>query len=564
MRVEDTAILPDASANRLIVTASTNELAAVEDIVKKLDKVSAQSASVRVFKIKSAEPDKVAEILSTALVTYDSYGRPRKRVSVSVDPKSRTIIAAGDPKELQGVSVIIDQLDSTLGGQPERRMKVLPATMGKASELLTKVRAVYDDQVKAQPELAASDVLMLEDSASNQIILAGSDKQLKLIEDIAAQLETAAMAQDARETRVYELTSTAAPELATTVRALYQEAIKSHPTAPASQAMLLPDVNANRLIVLATTNDLKMIDDIIQKIDKTEAQTGRTRVFKLKSAEAQQVATILSTALVQIGPYGRSTPRVSVGSDLQNNLLIVSGAPPDLQSAAVIVEQMDTMLAKEPRQMRVVTLKTGLASEVATRVKQLYQDQLKGKAKTSPSDAMIMGDDVTSRLIIAASDSHMKLIEEIVGQLQEIGDGTARQTRVVHLQRNSATSITAMVTQLFKPPDREPGPNQRLAVTASGDDRTMVLDAAGPVLERVEQLIKNLDGEEALGKVEVRTYQMPEGNAGDLAATLARLFSEEAGQATPSVLAPRFEADGAANVLMAAAHQRPVRRQSTS
>src|SRR4029079_10450568 len=108
-----------------------------EEIVKKLDKVSAQSASVRVFKIKSAEPDKVAEILSTALVTYDSYGRPRKRVSVSVDPKSRTMIAAGDPKELQGVSVIIDQLDSTWGRQPERRRKVLPATMGKASELLT-------------------------------------------------------------------------------------------------------------------------------------------------------------------------------------------------------------------------------------------------------------------------------------------------------------------------------------------------------------------------------------------------------------------------------------------
>ena len=95
MRVEDTAILPDASANRLIVTAATNELALVEDIVKKLDKVSAQSASVRVFKIKSAEPDKVAEILSTASVTYDSYGRPRKRVSVSVDPKSRTSLRRG-------------------------------------------------------------------------------------------------------------------------------------------------------------------------------------------------------------------------------------------------------------------------------------------------------------------------------------------------------------------------------------------------------------------------------------------------------------------------------------
>ena len=552
VRAEDTSILPDASANRLIVTASTNELALVEDIIMKLDKVSAQSASVRVFKVKSAEPEKVAEILSNALVSYDSYGRPRKRISVSVDPKSRTIIAAGDPKELQGVSVIVEQLDSTLGSQPERKMKVLPVKSGNIKEFITKLRAVYEDQVTARPELGTSDILILEDRTSNQLILAGSDNQLQLIEDIAGQLDLSATVLEERETRVYELTSTSAQELVATVKSLYQEAIKGNPPPPASQALLLPDVNANRLIVSATTNDLKVIDDIIQKIDKTEAQTGRTRVFKLRSAEAQQVATILSTALVQLGPYGRSTPRVSVGSDTQNNLLIVSGAPQDLQSAAVIVEQMDQMLAREPRQLRVVTLKTGLASEVANRVKQLYQDQLKGQVKTSPADATILGDDVSSRLIITATESHMKLIEEIVGKLQETGEGSGRQLRVVGLQRNSAASIAAMITQLFRLQVSSRDPSQRLAVSASDDDRTLVLDAAGPLLLQVEELVKTLDGEEALGKVEVRTYQMPEGNATDLASTLARLFAEKAGS-SGSALAPKFEADGTANVIMVAA-----------
>ena len=557
VRVEDTGILPDASANRLIVTAATNELDVVEEIVKKLDKVSAQSASVRVFKLKSAEPDKVAEILEKALVSYDAYGRPRKRISISVDPKTRTIIAAGDPKELQGASVVVEQLDSTLGGQPERRMKVLPVKAGRASDLMTKVRAIYDDQVKAQPELGATEVLMLEDRTSNQLILAGSDKQLKLIEEIAAQLETSALVMEPRETRIYDLTSTAAQDLSVTVKSLYQEAMKAHPIPPASQPMFLPDANANRLIVSAATNDLKLIDDIIQKIDKTEAQTGRTRVFKLKSAEAEKVATILSSALVQINAYGRSTPRVSVGTDVQNNLLIASGAPQDLQSAAVIVEQMDQILANEPRQLRVVALKTGLASEVANRVKQLYQDQLKGQPKTGPADAMILGDDVSSRLIITASESQMKVIQDIVDKLQETGEGAGRQLRVVNLQRNSATSVTAMITQLFARQVSSRDPSQRLAVSASGDDRTLVVDAAGPMLERVEQLIKTLDGEEALGKVEVRTFQMPEGNAADLASTLARLFAERtgqpdrSGQGTPIGLSPRFEADG--SVIMVAA-----------
>ena len=51
-----------------MLSGPTNELDVVEDIVKKLDKVGAQSASVRVFKLKQAEPEKVVEILQSAMV----------------------------------------------------------------------------------------------------------------------------------------------------------------------------------------------------------------------------------------------------------------------------------------------------------------------------------------------------------------------------------------------------------------------------------------------------------------------------------------------------------------
>jgi type II secretory pathway component GspD/PulD (secretin) len=310
---QDTLILPDVSANRLIVTGTSNELSAVEDLIKKLDKVSAQSGTVRVFKLKSADPAKVLEILLNTLTSYDSYGRQRRRVGVTLDAKTRTIIVAGDPKELQSLqnaALIIEQLDTALGQQAERKIKVLSLKQAKVADLSSKVRQLYNDQLAGRPELGTTEVLILEDAPSNQLILAGSEAQLGLIEQITTQLETSSLVTEPRETKVYELTSTTAPELATTVKSLYQEAIKAHATSPASQALIMPDVNANRLIVSASTNDLAVIDDIIQKIDKTEAQSGRTRVFRLKQAEAEQVGTILSTALVQMTPAGRQVPRV--------------------------------------------------------------------------------------------------------------------------------------------------------------------------------------------------------------------------------------------------------------
>lgn len=634
-QTQDTSILPDATANRLIVTASTNELALVEEIIKKLDKVTAQSGTVRVFKLKSADPTKVVEILGNALTSYDSYGRARRRVGVTLDAKTRTIIVAGDPKELQSLqnaAVIIEQLDSALGAQAERKIKVVALKQAKVTEFSPKVRQLYNDQLASQPDLGTTDILILEDTPSNQLILAGSDTQLALIEKIIGDLQNAVVAQGARETRifdvgapeettrlqpliqqlyqdqwksreagdpadaqivsdtktgrlivtgrtnhlaeierifarlnapvtnaepretrVYDLATTTATELAASVKSIYQEQLKTRAAAPASQALILPDVTANRLVVSAGTNELAVVDEIVQKLDKVEGQTGRTRVFKLKSAEAEQVGTILSSALVQVSTYGRSIPRVTVGTDPVNNLLIVSGNPSDLQAAAKIVEQMDSMLATEPRQLRVVALKSGLATEVSTRVKQLYQDQIKGRPKTGAADALILGDDVANRLIITASDSHMKLIEEIVGQLQEAGEGAGRQIRALPLQRNSATSVAAMVSQLFSRETRSDDPGQRLVVTSSSDDRMLVVEGAGKALEKVEQLVKTLDGEGATGALEVRTYQIPEGSASDLAQSLERLFAERAGPRGASTLTPRFEADPKANILMVAA-----------
>ena len=91
---------------------------------------------MRVFKLKYADPSKVLEILTNALTSYDSFGRARRRVGVTVDAKTRSIIVAGDPKELQSLqnaAIIIEQLDNALGQQAERKIKVLTLKQTKVS-----------------------------------------------------------------------------------------------------------------------------------------------------------------------------------------------------------------------------------------------------------------------------------------------------------------------------------------------------------------------------------------------------------------------------------------------
>ncbi len=116
------------------------------------------------------------------------------------------LIATGDPKDLQGASVMIEQMDS-LGAQPERKMKVLPIKAGRVAELTSKVRQLYQDQAKNLPELGVSDAMFLEDPASNQMIVTGTDAQMKVIERIIQELQSSQAGLPARETAIYDLGS---------------------------------------------------------------------------------------------------------------------------------------------------------------------------------------------------------------------------------------------------------------------------------------------------------------------------------------------------------------------
>ena len=350
-------------------------------------------------------------------------------MGVTVDSKTRSIIVAGDPKELQSLqnaAIIIEQLDNALGQQAERKIKVLTLKQSKVSEMLPKVRQLYNDQLASKPDLAATEVLMLDDPTSNQLILAGSDAQLELVDSILHQLQTAQVQkgqretkiieigqvdemqrllplvrqlyrehwrdkagdpadaqivaddrnsrfivtartnhiaeiesivtqlragttdQAARETRIYDLTTATAKELASTVKSLYQEQAKNRPGVRLEDTAILPDASANRLIVTASTNELSLVEDIIKKLDKVSAQSASVRVFKIKSAEPDKVAEILSTALVSYDSYGRPRKRVSVSVDPKSRTIIAAGDPKELQGVSVIIEQLDRLWAARP------------------------------------------------------------------------------------------------------------------------------------------------------------------------------------------------------------------------
>ena len=239
-------------------------------------------------------------------------------------------------------------------GQPEDATRLLPL-----------VQQLYQEQMKGGADVA--DAQILADERGGRLIVTARTNQLIKIEQIISKLVTGKIEPKQRETRVYNLNSTTADELVSMVKSVYQQEIRKHPEILSSQALILPDTMANRLIVSGMVDELEIIDGIIQKLDQVSTQSGNTRTFELKHAQADQVASLLSTTLVRYSPNsGRTFPRVTVGIDTNNNTLIVSGQPADLAAASIIIEKLDSNAEGSNKQLRIFSISGGNTADFAS------------------------------------------------------------------------------------------------------------------------------------------------------------------------------------------------------
>ncbi len=606
----DTLIMADTSANRLIAIGEVTELNAVAELVKKLDTTAGQSATARVFKIKSADPAKVAEVLTTALVRFDALGRPQKRVSVSVDAKTRTLIVTGDAKELAAVPAIIEQLDQSLGEQPTRKIQTVQLNSATPNTLLSQARKLYDDQIKTQPELAVAELLVMDDASGSQLILAGSDAQLKLftrilddlqklqtqpadratrmfdlgpadevtrlvplvrslyeerwrtrplsdpadasflpdtrngrvivtgrtnhlteIEAIIAQVRGPA-ANEVRETRFFDLTSGDAIGVAATLKQLYAEQARLRPGATATSTLIMAETNSNRIVVTGATNEVAAVEGLVKELNRTGSQAGGARVFKLKSADPDQVTALLTNALVKLDYNGRPQKRVAVVVDAKNRSLIVTGEARDVQAAGTLIEQLEAAPASTNavRSMRVFALKGRRATETAPKIRQVFEERARSQPEVGTAGAVIVEDIPGNQLIFVGTEAQLALMQETADVMDKAGTTLGREVRVFPLERNSAAAAVVMLNRLFPRQAGTADREDRMLISAGGDDNTLIVDATRSDLEKIEQLVRVMDAAPAGDKTTFHAVHLTKGRAEEVANAVTASFTAKMGR----------------------------------
>lgn len=184
-----------------------------------------------------------------------------------------------------------------------------------------------------------------------------------------------------------------------------------------TRARVIADTRTNSLIVQASPRDLGEVRRLIDSLDVLEGEhTSQVRVFKLKNAMAEDLATVLQSAIsgqAQAGAQGQGQ-----GQGFQ-----------------------------QPFQP---TGTQGTSGQASGALEFMLIDQDGGKLLRSGilADVLVTGDVNTNSLIVTAPAKSMELIAALIQQLDQLPDAEA-QIKVFTIINGDATSLAAMLQQLF-------------------------------------------------------------------------------------------------------------------
>jgi len=565
-------VITDRTSNRLIVTApAIGQLDAITALIRRLDPSTQETPAekapdrstpqreLRVVDLKSGSAQALTPMLRDALtdLTRDTPGpNPMSQVRIQAAPMGNRILLTGAPAALDDVLRLIEQLDTVSApAEVTRVFKLRQANAGRVAGLIMGAMGGYDWRRRG----GGGAVLAAADDRSNSLIVAASEGQMKMIEQVIEQLE-AVGAVGGRQLKILELTNNSAATVAGTLARLFAPQVNSYD--PTQRVALAPAPNDRALVLEADESMMARLEEAVRTLDTAAAAGGiETRVVEVKSGSAQALAPMLNEALYQFGRDGRGASpfgRVQVQSSPVGNRLLLAGTAEALDRVETLVAQLDSV--PTPQSTRVFKLKNADARQVANMVLSTmggYESRRRGGGAGYVAAA---AEERSNCVVVSAPDSQLELVEDIINRLDEAGLAGGRKLEILPIDRNSAASIAAMVTQMFYPQMRSSDPDTRIALTAAPDDRALVIEAGESMIDRLRETVQALDVPPTLGGIEVRTYALPEGRSVELAEALNRIFADPSESrrrwdqpmsAAPP--APRFEIDSGSELLMVAA-----------
>ena len=510
-------IRADVRTNTLVVAGREEQLQAVSGLVDILD-VSDEAEGLRQRKIElvqvlEADPSTVARALREQF--------PRGRgddLTVTVDPRTRSIALGGTEAVLGQARELVTLLDQPEAadetvlrtfrldeGRADEAVRLLTSSLGLDAQGRTTGTAVL-------PEGADEAVLVrariVADQRTNAVVVNATAESMPIIEGLLEEL-AAAPPKPMREFHVVQLEHAMADDVVYTLQRVSDRGTRETP-GPSFDF----ERDANRVIVRATPDQWKNIQEVIESLDRAVENPLVTEIVSLQWSEAKQVREALGIFYGTYA-YAATTPAqrsVSIVADPSTGSLVVSAPEGEWESIRSLISKLDREENDASLQLRSFTLEHADARAVARAINEAFAGELTGRNqrgnqasrgredRDAPPAVLVEANEwvrasaetETNSVVVAANRNRMDKIAEIVTSLDLAGqESQGGVVEVIRIASSSSVVIADELRRTFNPIAKRR--NQSLSIQASVASNAIIVSAPLPLMERIEQTVAALE-----------------------------------------------------------------------
>ena len=480
-RALPTVIISDPRTNALLVAGSRESFADIEAMISRLDTdATAPASTFEIFPLKKASASTVQRMLQQLFDQRATRGGTREKITVIADRRSESVIVGAPPAEMDTVRSLIQRVDEQSPGQ--KPTEVFPLEHADAKAVQGTLRQLYRSQGGSDTDLSIG-----VDERSNALVISGENKDLQRVSDILAQLDRKDVKR-VTEIKVFPLANADAEELAQMLTSVLTESPKAPGNVNANRQTLLqfigqtaqgeelitsalqegvlitPDRRTNALVVSAPLENMPLLGNLIRSLDSTSPRSAQIKVFKLRNADATQMAAVLEQlfrAQEQVGP-GRKNPAVqyklattrpagndappaearattgsaeqyalSITVDVRTNSLLVGGTKFQVEMAGAIIQELDSSPAQE-RMTRVYrpkhadptniekALRAFLDQERQRLQQVLGQNRIGAAQRLLEREVAVVAEPNSNTLLISASPRYFDTLATMIDELDRM------------------------------------------------------------------------------------------------------------------------------------------------
>lgn len=543
---EKVLLIEDVWTNSLIVVAKDENFHEIEELARKLDDQGDEwLGEIRIINLPenltAADlSDKIETLWERRAEIRREGGLPEDKPVIVTDSRSNALIIASNQEDYEAISRLVEQLEQ----QPINPMLdiyQIPVKNNDVSKMAEIIQRLFEERLKNsrtgnEQELPSERVFVMDDPMTGTLLMVSSKQNYQEVLELVKRLDVIPPVEGMIETfYVRNIDVTKAEEIVNALfdKGLYRPGGQSELPESLTRVTVVPDVRSSALIVSASPENLRVVKQILDEIDRVETPITQTeaRFFAMGGADAVNIADILTQLLEGMRdtlPDPDQLQFTLIPETTRNNRLIVVGTRFAMQRA----EELVPMLIEAPQAptstVKVYELKESSAAQMEQVLTRLFEERAPEAQTGARTPISIIPVDASNQLVVTASREDHEMVNHLLGMLDKPTE-LARQMDIIPLKMAKAERVSSTLSDLLDRQAREF--EGGYAITEEPRTNSLVVWANPDMLKNIREIVEKLDKAGPVNEMALRVFKLRNSKADETAERLNDFF-EKAGAGT--------------------------------